>query len=134
MVVRPDLSPSGACGLVLRQSRRFHIRVEVRQAEPLPVAQLVCCADGIDEVILSIPLEPVVDELTLRVRVAGLDVTRFVERSGATILRASADSRVLSTERAGGFVGTVVGAFAERGSTLMRSFSYEPHEGDSARR
>jgi xylan 1,4-beta-xylosidase len=107
--------PAEMAGIALVQSPSFHLLAVLRGSSggtTTPVAQLVRRAGGEDEILAQIP----VGAGPYRFAVEGRPRSyRFeVASRGGSYRRlgGSVDSRVLSTEVAGGFVGTLVGMYA----------------------
>jgi alpha-N-arabinofuranosidase len=139
MATRIDFSPTREgeeAGLVLYQAPRFHYEVGVgrgRNGREVFVRQTVgayistltasAVAPGTDPLVLQIDAEP--DRYTFA---WGFSPDRLQPMGGA-------EARLLSSEVAGGFVGTYVGMYAVAGSddpspapSTFDWFDYEPRE------
>lgn len=101
-VVLADIEPDAVAGLVLRQSDDHHVRVEVDGRS----ARLVVRGVGAgDSEVGSVPVGDGPLELSARVSTGGVTWSAGDHRLGVTPLSA------LSTETAGGFVGTTFGPY-----------------------
>jgi xylan 1,4-beta-xylosidase len=121
-------------GLALYQSPAFHLSFAVERTQHGWTARACECRDG---VVVELGASPVlgveVKEVTLRARVAGSTVCfELVAGVDNERLVARATTSVLSTEVAGGFVGTVVGPYAvalaagDAPDVRFTAFRYEP--------
>ncbi len=104
-------------GLALLQAEDWHYRLEFAVAGKERVLRLMCAEGSSDRLIAECPLPFSRDEncrLELACRCDGLSLSFFWSLPGGTArcLASKIDASVLSTERAGGFVGTVLGVFA----------------------
>lgn len=105
-----DLAGEGRAGLVLRQSDRFHLRLEVSTSDGGVEIVAVSRRDGADEVLARRHRSgtgPVRLEARLRARAVEL----LAGDEGALTVLAEGDLAVLSTELAGGFVGATAGPY-----------------------
>lgn len=109
-----------AAGLLCFQSEKFNYRLQLVSRGKLCVLQVVKAAGGDDEILAETALsvskngEPIV----LRV-VAERQNLRFeygLDERNMNVIFENADASILSTEKAGGFVGTLVGMFAVSGA------------------
>ncbi|MEB0003875.1 family 43 glycosylhydrolase [Cryobacterium sp. RTC2.1] len=123
--------PGVTTGLALRQSGDFGLRIELAHAPAGWAATAIARADGADTVLGSVPLDPVAPGsllgLTAELSAAGVAFTVTV--AGETRVVAVTDATLLTTERAGGFVGTLVGPFVggEPGHPVtVTGFDYVP--------
>ena len=132
-------SEGQSAGLALLQSDAWHMRFAVVRAENGIQARLIRCENSIPVVVAEAELAEL-DELCenglrlmLRIEAEEQEL-RFLcgfEESRLAVLAEHIDARMLSTDMAGGFVGTYVGMFAEgenpTGITVadFDSFSYE---------
>ena len=132
-------SEGQSAGLALLQSDAFYMKFAVVRAESGLQARLIRCENSIPVVAAEAELAEL-DELCgkglrlmLRIEAEEQEL-RFLcgfEESRLVVLAEHIDARMLSTDVAGGFVGTYVGMFAEgenpAGITVadFDSFSYE---------
>jgi len=113
-----EFSPRGtgdAAGLVLFQSDRYQYRLELGRSEQGIELRLVAAEGGPDRIIARRPYSG--SFVVLEARAEGQSIV-FSAGSAPEKLEAIAsgvDGRILSTERAGGFVGTTIGMFASSG-------------------
>lgn len=127
-VARPE---HATAGLALRQSAAFHLRLELSVQGDGWRADAVAHDSGVDSVVGTVlgDLPDGDDDMVLTAELHGLEVRFLVTVGDETHTVAEADARILSTERAGGFVGTVVGPFVSGGlgaAVTVRSFDYRP--------
>ena len=98
------LEPDAVAGLILRQSDEFHVRIELAWSDGAVLARLI--ARGTDEVALGeVRLGSGPFALTALVGDEGVTLTAGDHTLGSVPLSA------LSTETAGGFVGTTFGPY-----------------------
>ncbi len=135
---KPDLEDQAA-GLALVQSDAFHLRFAVvRKGEALNI-RLVRMENGIRSIVAEAELATLEElagnalRLVLRIEAEEQDL-RFLcglDESRLAVLVENIDARMLSTDVAGGFVGTYAGMFAEgenpsgAATADFDSFSYE---------
>jgi xylan 1,4-beta-xylosidase len=110
-----------AAGLILLQSEDFQYRLELSRAGRETVIRVVIADGGPDRALAQkaftggrIVLEATARGQSLAFR-AGPSADELAE------IFSGADGRILSTERAGGFVGTTVGMFATSGGLASSS-------------
>jgi alpha-N-arabinofuranosidase len=113
-----------AAGLALVQSEDYHYRLELTLSRGASSVRLVAAEGGADRVLAQRELGDgcapgtggpfAKRRVVISVVARAQDLTfAFGPRAGSLeTLAAGIDGRILSTERAGGFVGTVIGAFA----------------------
>jgi len=106
------LSDNEEAGLVLLQSNAYHYRFVYTIAGDKKIVKLVKCADGEEEVLTEIPVEA--SKLYLKVTAHGQDYSFYFGESTSNYqtLLENVDGRILSTDVAGGFVGTEIGLYA----------------------
>jgi alpha-N-arabinofuranosidase len=116
----PD-TPQGAAGLVLFQNDGFHIRFERAAEGGQPVVRVVVREAGAESVAASVPT--VSGPLTLEVtaRLQDLEFAWAAPGGRRSVVARGVDGRLLSTERAGGFVGTILALFATGGGQESRA-------------
>jgi alpha-N-arabinofuranosidase len=123
--------PGVTAGLALRQSTDFGLRLELAHASAGWTATAIARADGVDTVLGRVPIGPVAtgSPLGLTAELSAAGVAFTVTVAGETRLVAVTDAALLTTERAGGFVGTLVGPFVtgEPGRPVtVTGFDYVP--------
>jgi xylan 1,4-beta-xylosidase len=111
-------------GLALVQSEDYQYRLELAISGNARVIRLAVAEGGADRVIAERPFAE--GRAVLSVIARGQDLSfAFGRRPGALeVLASGIDGRVLSTERAGGFVGTVIGAFASGNGMASPNVAY----------
>ncbi len=128
-----------AAGLALLQSDVYHIRFLVVRSDDALLVRLLRCENGEVEMLaeaeLTGPEEWPQEGLRLMLRVEAEEQSlRFLcglDENRLAILEEGVDARLLSTDVAGGFVGTYLGMLAEgenpegTGVVDFDSFSYE---------
>jgi len=137
-----SFSPDGegqAAGLALLQSDAFHMLFVVIRSGEACWARLIRCEKGEEELLAEAELSSLdeipADGLRLLLKVEAEEQNlRFLcglDESRMAILAEGVDARMLSTDVAGGFVGTYIGMYAEGENPTGRmvadfdSFSYE---------
>lgn len=111
-----DFTPTAeneCAGLALLQNERFNYRLEIGQTGGKDVIRLVRSCGDTDEVLASVP-RPQGKVTVLTAWAEGQNLSFGFAASGEkpAILATGVDGTILSTEKAGGFVGTVLGVFA----------------------
>lgn len=103
-------------GLVCFQNEKFHFRHQLFLRGKIIVLQLIKCCEGNEEIIAEEVLTGGQKDISCVLRVVGeRQKLRFEygrDERNMTLLAENIDSSMLSTEVAGGFVGTLVGMFA----------------------
>jgi alpha-N-arabinofuranosidase len=114
-VARIDFAPATAnetAGLIILQNEAWQLRVEIAKDGEARVARLVKVEKGKENVVATAPApdEPV----CLGVRGDGLKYQFLIgpDKDRLAPLGPPQDGTILSTQRAGGFIGTLVGLFA----------------------
>jgi alpha-N-arabinofuranosidase len=114
-----DFSPavSETAGIAILQSENHQLRLEIACSPDAPdsrAVRLVRAAGGPDEVVSSVNLAASSGSLCLYVVARGQSLSFFAGAPGSSPIAVAADvdGSILSTEVAGGFVGTIIGAFA----------------------
>ncbi len=118
-----DFSPQNreSAGIALIQSEDYQYRFEIALDDGASggrcVARVVRAAGGPDETVAMVPVSA--GRVCLTVVALGQDLSFFANEPGAAPRAAAEhlDARILSTEVAGGFVGTIIGAFASGNGT-----------------
>ena len=100
-----------SAGMVLLQSDRYHYRMEYANEDGQTLVRLVQCKDGVETVIQAVPCCS--ERLEMIVSAQEQDYNFcFDDGKGRKTLAEKVDGRILSTDVAGGFVGTTIGLFA----------------------
>lgn len=105
-------SQGETAGIALIQNDFFHYRFEYIELNGAKIIRLVRCNNKEVEVVAEKPFEK--ERVYLKVSAVGQDYSFFFGES-ETVLTSFAenvDGRILSTDIAGGFVGTYIGLFA----------------------
>jgi xylan 1,4-beta-xylosidase len=108
-------------GMALLQSNRYHFRYEYAWRDGRNVIRLVRCADGLETVLAEQAFAA--ERLYLKVTALGQEYG-FYYGAGPEIgepLLERVDGRILSTDVAGGFVGTYIGLFASGNGRLSKA-------------
>ncbi len=103
-------------GLVLLQSNRFHYRLISTVKDGIKVIQLIKCFNKEEEILVQVQNEDVSrNEKALILRITAdqqnLQFAYSYDGKSYHIVKADVDGRMLSTDVAGGFVGTTVGLY-----------------------
>lgn len=112
--------------MVLTQSNRFHYRFECTLKDQTTVIRLIKCCNGLEEEIAHQPFAA--ERIYLKVVGRGQDYSFYYGSSepAETILAEHVDGRILSTDVAGGFVGTYIGVFAgSNGETSLNHADFD---------
>lgn len=108
-----------ACGIVCFQNERFHFRLQLIQRGKLYLLQLVQVADGKETLLAEEVMTGGSSTPYCVIRVVAEGQRLFFEygpdERNMHLLKNDVDASILSSEKAGGFVGTVVGLFAASG-------------------
>lgn len=117
------LDPDGVAGLVLRQSAGTHVRLEV-----LGGGVELVVSEGGDRIVASAELGPGAVTLSAHVSSAGVEWTAATP-GGSELSLGSVPLAALSTETAGGFVGTTFGPWVSgpEGSSI-RLLAWSQHD------
>lgn len=118
-------------GMVLLQSDRYHYRMEYAGEGGKTLVRLIKCEDGKETVINSVPWHSERFEMVISAR--GQDFCfSFGDGEQKIVLAENVDGRILSTDVAGGFVGTTIGLYASSNGKESRNqadfdlFEYRP--------
>jgi alpha-N-arabinofuranosidase len=105
----PD--PGEAAGMVLLQSDRYHYRMEYALEDDQTMVRLVRCMDGIETIINAVSWRS--DRFEMMIMSRDQDYSFYFGDGEEKIpLAQNVDGRILSTDVAGGFVGTTIGLYA----------------------
>jgi xylan 1,4-beta-xylosidase len=100
-----------AAGILLIQNNNYHMRFEYTQTGGSSAIQLIVCEDGKESVVSQ--KEVNLRRIQLEVKAVGQDYSfYFGSEDELTELAANVSGRILSTDMAGGFIGTYIGLFA----------------------
>ncbi len=114
-----EFSPTDAgdaAGLVLFQSEDFQYRLELGHSDQGTELRLVAAEGGPDRILARRPYSG--SSVILEARAEGQNISFSAGKDPEKLemLASGIDGRILSTERAGGFVGTTLGIFATSGA------------------
>ena len=109
-----EFQPGDECetaGLLLIQNNHFHFRMEVALENQQTVIRLIQCVSGLETEVAK---KLGTGKIYLRVTARGQDYRFYFGSSpeAMEVLAERVDGRILSTDMAGGFVGTCIGLFA----------------------
>jgi xylan 1,4-beta-xylosidase len=99
-------------GMAVVQSNCYHFRFEVAQRDDAKMLRLVRCAAGVETVVAERACP--VGKLYLKITALGQNYGFYfgADEAAGEVLQERVDGRILSTDVAGGFVGTYIGLFA----------------------
>ena len=127
MEFKPENSKEEA-GIVLLQSNAYHYRYVITASAGRSYLQLIRCMKGVEEVLAQASLEDSGrshDEIKLRITAEKQDL-RFSysdsEKSDQTLI-AGVDGRILSTDVAGGFVGSTMGLYCSSNGGRSKNYA-----------
>lgn len=132
-----EFEPAGSheeAGLVLIQNNKYYYRFVVARLNDEKVVQLVRCVNGKKETLAVKTLE--YKRVYLQVVACGQDYSFYFgpDQKADEVLFEKADGRILSTDAAGGFVGTYIGLYATstgQTSTNYVDFDWFQYTGES---
>lgn len=105
-----------SAGMVLLQSDRYHFRMDYALEGDQTTVRLVQCRDGVETIVRAVPWYS--DRLEMLISAREQDFSFYIGNGEARIpLAEKVDGRMLSTDVAGGFVGTTIGLFASGNGT-----------------
>ncbi len=135
-VMEVQFHPEETAGLAVIQSNEFHFRFEL--ATPFKMGKqnrirLVKCEKGVETVLAEDVYPPA--RIYLKVKAVGQEYSFYYGNDGESYraLIENIDGRILSTDVAGGFVGTLIGLFASSNGNPPSGFAdfdwfeYEGH-------
>ena len=112
-------------GITCFQSEEFHYCLEVCRKDGKNIVQLVKVTGGNAETVADSGSTVLPDdaELTLKAEANMQNLVFSFSVNGARFMQlgGAQDATILSTEKAGGFIGTVVGMFAESSSPQAKT-------------
>ena len=113
------INDNDACGLVCFQNESFHFRLQMILRGKLYVLQLVKVEEGKEEILAEDVMTGITSVPYCVLRVVAEKQKLFFEygpdERNMHLFAKDIDASILSQEKAGGFVGTVVGLFAVSG-------------------
>lgn len=109
-------------GLVLLQSNRFHYRFVSTSKNTTRVIRVIRCFQGAEEVLAEIACDNVSGEekniwLRVTAKLQDLEFSYSLDGVSYTVVATGVDGRILSTDVAGGFVGTTLGLYCSGNGT-----------------
>lgn len=119
------LNDKEEAGVVLLQSNDFHYRFVCTRKGDGNVICLVKCAGGQVEVLKEQPIHGT--KITLKVAAIGQDFSFYYRCEGSEEFKPlieNVDGRILSTDVAGGFVGTEMGLYASSNGSSSENTAY----------
>jgi alpha-N-arabinofuranosidase len=122
-----EIGGDARAGLLLRQSDEFAVRVECRASDTGMSAELIV-RDGEELVLASVALDP--GPVTLTARVSPTGISWSAATGHREVALGSTPLSALSTETAGGFVGTTFGPYVagpEGGTALFVAWTQFDH-------
>ena len=122
-----DFTPSNeneVAGIVLLQSNRFNYSFLSTITFGKKVIRLLKCVDGKEEIIAEKEISSA--KLYLEIQALGQEYSFYYgeDINNLIALEEKADGRILSTDIAGGFVGTVIGLYASSKNTISDNWAY----------
>lgn len=109
-------------GLVLFQSNEFYYSLGITRKDEFLTVELVKCEQGIEHVVSIRKIENEKTSFKLRIHANEQELRFYVKTNGTyDQIGECQDARILSTDVAGGFVGTCIGFFV---TALEKSDNY----------
>lgn len=126
------VNDNDAAGLVCFQNEKFNYRLQCKKAGRIIQLQLIKACGGDDEVLVEEVISGGNGDFSCVLRVvAEKQKLRFeygVDERNMNILIENVDSSILSVEKAGGFVGTLIGVFATAGGDIAKKEFYADYD------
>lgn len=122
-----------AAGLTLFHSQTHHYRFEVISVQKQPVVRVVKREGTSDEVVGELSISETSIELKVEAQFQELTFLYRNQFGKWHVVAKKQDGRVLSTDRAGGFVGTYIGLFATSNgneNTTYADFDWFDYKGE----
>ena len=121
-----------SAGLVLVQSNQYHYRFTRTISNGEQIIQLIKCAAGKEKVLAEKECNS--HKIYLKIQAWGQDYSFYYGDNPTALhaLKENADGRILSTDLAGGFVGTYIGLYASSNgvdSTNYADFDWFEYQG-----
>ena len=115
-------------GIIVFQNEKFNYRLQLVKRSKVVVLQVAKIAGGEEEILAEETVTGGKEDVGLIIRVvAEHQLLKFEygpDERNLNLLLEGADASILSTEKAGGFVGTTVGMFAEAGGDFKAKEFY----------
>ncbi|MEJ6951766.1 glycoside hydrolase family 43 protein [Natronospora cellulosivora (SeqCode)] len=110
-------------GIVLHQNHEYHYRFVLSQENNERVIKLIKCSSGKEELIAKAKYAE--EKIYLKVEADGQDLTFYYSSDSVDykVLEKNVDARILSTDVAGGFVGTCLGLYASSNGSETKNFA-----------
>jgi xylan 1,4-beta-xylosidase len=114
---------SEAAGIVLIQSNDYHFRFEYGQDDQQNVIRLIQCEKGSEKVLAE--QDFMARQITLKIIARGQEYSFYYGSAAGTeeLLMQNVNGRILSTDVAGGFVGTFIGLFASSNGQSSQNYA-----------
>lgn len=111
-------------GLVLYQNRNFNFRFTYCRIDGKNIIRLIKCKSGEEEILAQKEISA--DKLYLSIEAYGQDYSFYYGETTKALncLLANVDGRILSTDVAGGFVGTYIGLYASSNGKQSSNKAY----------
>jgi xylan 1,4-beta-xylosidase len=111
-------------GIVLLQSNEYHFSFVCSRKGNEHVIRLLKCVGGEEQVLKELQIE--LSRIYLRVEAHGQDYSFYYGPNSASYMALieNVDGRILSTDVAGGFVGTVMGLYASSNAVKSNNSAY----------
>lgn len=120
-----DFTDGGATGLAIIQNNKYHIRLEVYKNNEYFI-RLICCVDGKDSCITEKKLKSEQTAGRISLKIVNRELKSdyyFKEDEDWELLVSGIDMHQLSTEKAGGFTGCVIGMYASSNGKESSSYA-----------
>ncbi|MCR4734409.1 MAG: glycoside hydrolase family 43 protein [Treponema sp.] len=130
-----------AAGIICFQNETFNYRLQLKKQGKVTIVQLIRAAGGKDEIIKEDVVTGGTNEISGVLRVVAekqkLHFQSGPDERDMAIVAENMDASILSVEKAGGFVGTVIGMFAVSANSEKKEFyadfdwfKFEPRAGE----
>ncbi|MBU9710393.1 glycoside hydrolase family 43 protein [Evansella tamaricis] len=115
-------------GLVVQQSNEFHFQFIFSKKGEQNVLQLIKCSGGEEVILKELPVGVATSSLRLKVEAHDQDYSFYYgEKDGGSndyhVVLENVDGRILSTDVAGGFVGTEIGMYASSNGEISNNIA-----------
>ncbi len=115
-------------GIICFQNERFNYRLQLMKRSKIIILQLIKIAGEEEEILAEEVMTGGIREVSIIVRIVAehqkLSFEYGPDERNLYMLFSGADATILSSEKAGGFVGTTVGMFAEAGGDISAKEFY----------
>jgi len=115
-----------SAGIILLQSEDYQYRFEIcASSNGLLSLRLIRAAGGEDEILENVIYSELGTHLVLAARCTQMELAFFYGKDQYSLkhFKSRCDAKILSTERAGGFVGTLAGVFASGNGKDVDNFA-----------